>query len=268
MTWFQVLLLGIVQGATEFLPVSSSGHLVLARYWLGWPDPGIALDTVLHVGTLLALLVYFWRDLLTLAQAAWLSLRHRSLEDPQARLAWALVLGTIPGVLLGVIFEDTIEALFGAPQAAAGFLLVTALLLTFSERFGSQGRALESLTWRDAILIGLAQALAIAPGISRSGATIAVGLLLGFRRNDAARFSFLLAIPIVGGGGAYQILKLLITPSPIVSLSTMGLGLLAAAFTGYAAVTSLLAFVRQRGLYPFAIYCATVGLVTLAVILL
>ena len=248
MTWFQVLILGIVQGATEFLPVSSSGHLVLTRFWLGWPDPGLVLDTILHLGTLAALLVYFWRDLLALAQAAWLSLRHRSLADPQARLAWALVVGTIPGVLLGVLFDDLVEALFGAPQAVAGFLLVTALLLTFSERFGSQGRALESLSWRDAILIGLAQAAALAPGISRSGATIAAGLLLGLRRDAAARFSFLLAIPIVGGGGAYQLLKLLTTSAPPASLGSIGIGLLAAALTGYAAVAGLLAFVRQRSL--------------------
>jgi len=266
-SWLQAIFLGILQGATEFLPVSSSGHLVLVPYLLGWTRHSLALDVLLHVGTMVAVVIYFWNDLWTLALAALESVRTRSLADPQARLAWALVIGSIPAALIGFLFEDFVEGLFGTPRAAAAFLLGTALLLVLSEYLSTRERALETLTWRDALLIGLAQTLALAPGLSRSGATIAAGLLLGYRRDEATRFSFLLAVPIVLGGGAYQLLKAALSGMGQADWLVMGLGGLAAGVTGYFAIAGLLAYVRRHPLYPFAAYCALFGLLVLTGIL-
>lgn len=267
MTLWQAILLGILQGATEFLPVSSSGHLVIVPHLLGWPDPGLALDTILHLGTLVAIIVYFWSDLWRLARAALVSLRRRQLDDPDARLAWAIVLATIPGGVLGVLLEDFFEQLFGRPTAAAAFLLVTAALLLISEYFGKRELPITAMSWWHALWIGLAQALAIVPGLSRSGSTIAAGLLLGYRREDAARFSFLLAVPIVLGGGLYQVYKLLRAGIGVVQLQIFGVGFLAAAVTGYLAIAGLLMLVRRRSLWPFALYCATFGLLVLTGVL-
>jgi len=266
MTLIQALLLGILQGATEFLPVSSSAHLVIFPHLLGWPDPGLAFDMLLHLGTLVAVVFYFRHDLWQLIVAAWESLRRRKIETPEARLAWLLVLATLPGALLGFLFEDQVGEIFGMPRAAAAFLLVTAALLALSELLSRRARALEALTWRDALVIGLAQALAIVPGLSRSGATMATGLLLGYRREDAVRFSFLLAIPIVLGGGVYQLLKLLLDGMAGVGGPAL-VGMLTAALTGYAAIAGLLALVRRHALWPFVAYCALLGLLVLTGIL-
>ncbi len=266
MTFIQALLLGILQGATEFLPVSSSGHLVIFPHLLGWSEPGLAFDTLLHLGTLAAVIFYFRRELWQLAVAVWDSLRRRKLDTAEARLAWFLVLATIPGALLGFLFEDQVEQLFGMPRTVAIFLLVTAALLAISELLSRRSRGLETLTWRDALMIGLAQAAAILPGLSRSGATIAAGLLLGYRREESTRFSFLLAIPIVLGGGLYQLLKLVMAGfSGVGSLALVGM--LAAALVGYAAISGLLALVRRHALWPFVAYCALLGVLVLTGIL-
>jgi len=266
MTFIQALLLGILQGATEFLPVSSSGHLVIFPHLLGWSEPGLAFDTLLHLGTLAAVIFYFRRELWQLAVAVWDSLRRRKLDTVEARLAWFLVLATIPGALLGFLFEDQVEQLFGMPRTVAIFLLVTAALLALSELLSRRSRGLETLTWRDALMIGLAQAAAILPGLSRSGATIAAGLLLGYRREESTRFSFLLAIPIVLGGGLYQLLKLVMAGfSGVGSLALVGM--LAAALVGYAAISGLLALVRRHALWPFVAYCALLGVLVLTGIL-
>lgn len=266
MTWIQALLLGMLQGATEFLPVSSSGHLVILPHLFDWPEPGLAFDTLLHLGTLAAVLFYFRRDLLRLAVAAWDSLRRRSVDNPDARLAWLLVLATLPGAVIGFLLEDQVEALFGMPVAAAAFLLVTAGVLALSELLSRRNRSLEALTLRDALLIGLAQMLAIIPGLSRSGATIAAGLLLGYRREESTRFSFLLAIPIVLGGGLYQLLKLAAGGATDFGGLVL-VGMAAAALTGYAAISALLALVRRHALWPFVIYCAVFGLLVLTGVL-
>ncbi|MGC9523508.1 MAG: undecaprenyl-diphosphatase UppP [Anaerolineae bacterium] len=263
MTTWQAILLGILQGLTEFLPVSSSGHLVIVPYLLGWPDPGLAVDAMLHLGTLLAIVVFFWADIWRLVKAAVVSLQRRSLADPDSRIAWGLVVATIPGALLGFFFEDLFERLFGMPRAAAAFLLVTALLLILSEVMSKRFRPIAALSWLDALLIGLAQSLAIAPGISRSGSTIAAGMLLGFHREEAARFSFLLAIPITFGSGAFQLLKLL-TGTPVMAAPAVVLsGMVAAAVAGYLAIAALLALVRRQSLLVFAVYCGVLGLAVL-----
>lgn len=267
MSWWQAILLGVLQGVTEFLPVSSSGHLVIVPYLLGWPAPGLMLDTILHLGTLVAIVVYFWGDLWRLLKAAWRSLRLRRLDDPDARLAWAIVVGTIPAAIIGFLWQDLFEQLFGMPQAAAGFLLVTAALLLLAEYFGKREMPLAVMPWWHAVLIGLAQALAIAPGLSRSGATIAAGLLLGYRREEATRFSFLLAVPIILGSGLYSLLQVAQAGLDLSHFPVLGAGFLAAALTGYLAIAGLLLLVRRRSLWPFAVYCAALGTLVLSGVL-
>ena len=267
MSIWQAILLGILQGAAEFLPISSSGHLVIVPYLLGWSDPGLVMGAVLHLGTMVAVLVFFWEDLWRIAIAALNSIRRRSMLDPDARLAWFIILGTIPAAVIGFLLEDFFEELFGMPKATAGFLLCTAALLLIAERIGRQERPLTALLGSHALLIGLAQTLAIAPGLSRSGSTIAAGLALGYRREDATRFSFLLSVPIVLGSGAYQLLKLLTGEAAAPAIGVLGAGFLAAALVGYLAIAGLLALVRRQSLWPFAAYCALLGSLVLTGVL-
>lgn len=265
---FQALILGIVQGATEFLPISSSGHLVLVPWLLGWEDPGLAFDAFLHLGTLVAVLAYFRHDLWRLALAWISSVRERSLSDPQARLAWLIILGTLPAVVMGFTLEGLFERLFAAPLWVSIFLLVTGLLLFLGERVRKSESRMESLTWLDALLIGLAQGVALAPGVSRSGATISAGLWRGLGREEAARFSFLLATPAILGANLLQLWELARLSGVGEVASTFLLGFLAAAVSGYLAIRFFLAFLKRRSLYPFSLYCWLLGTLTLLLALL
>ncbi|MBC7226198.1 MAG: undecaprenyl-diphosphate phosphatase [Thermoflexales bacterium] len=272
----RALFLGLLQGATEFLPVSSSGHLVLVPWLLGWPIPGLAFDTLVHWGTAVAVIAYFWRDWAALIRGAWHGLRTRSLNDPATRLLLLLIVATIPGALAGALLEDFFEGMFARPAAAAGFLLLTAAILTLAEsawarRSASGGdppRALSALSWPDALTVGLAQAVAILPGVSRSGATIAAGLGRGLDRESAARFSFLLSTPIILGAGAMQVLKLFRAGGWAGEAPTLIVGFLAALVSGGLSIHFLLRYVRRRPLYPFALYCALLGILGLAVAVL
>lgn len=269
MDLLEALILGIVQGATEFLPVSSSGHLVLVPWWLGFEDQPLFFDVVLHLGTLVAVLVYFWRDWLTLARAGITALRNRTLQDPDARLLLLIVIGTIPAALAGVLLEGVFEAAFAEPRAAALFLFVTAGLLVLGERLHAADRPLSDLTIRDALVIGTAQAFAIFPGISRSGSTIAVGIMRGLPRPVAARFSFLLATPIIFGAGAKQGLDVL-TGSVTIGDDMTGplvVGFLAAVVVGLMSIWFLMRLLQVRRLYGFAVYCAVFGALSLLVAL-
>jgi undecaprenyl-diphosphatase len=187
--------------------------------------------------------------------------------DQEGRLAWLILVGSIPAALLGLAFEDFFEMLFGTPPVASALLIVTAALLTFSEWRGTQGRDLPSLTWFDALLIGLGQATAIAPGISRSGATMAAGLVRGVRRAAAARFSFLLSTPVILGAGVWQLKDLLADSGWTAHLLPLGIGFLAAAISGYLCIRFLLNYLRRGKLYPFAVYCTLAGLFCLVVAL-
>jgi undecaprenyl-diphosphatase len=261
---WQALVLGIVQGATEFLPVSSSGHLVLVPWLLGWENLGLAFDTMLHLGTLTAVVVFFWDDLRGLVAGALFSLKERSLAgDPRRKLAWCIVLGTVPAAVLGFAFEDLFEALFAAPVYVGILLLATGVLLIIGERLGQKALGLDQLGWADALLVGLGQALAIAPGISRSGATMSAGLCRGLHREAAARFSFLLSTPIILGAGVYKLKDLWGMPLAAESPLPLLFGFLAAAITGFLSIRFLLGYLRRKSLYPFAAYCWAVGLVTL-----
>ena len=281
MNLFQAFFLGVLQGATEFLPVSSSGHLVLVPWLLGWASPGLAFDAVVHWGTALAVIAYFWRDWVCLVRAAFLSLRALTLRrlraepslEPSpgsrdARLAWFILLGTVPAALIGWLLEDFFEEMFARPAAAAAFLLVTAALLTASERLGRRERNLDALAWPDVLLVGFAQALAIFPGISRSGSTIAAGLKRGLRREPAARFSFLLATPVILGAGLLKVVDLAQMGGLAAQVPTLAIGFAAAAVVGFACIHFLLRYLQRHRLYPFAVYCAILGLVCLVVALI
>jgi len=251
-------LLGILQGATEFLPVSSSGHLVLVPWLLGWPAPGLAFDVVVHWGTALAVIVYFWRD--------WVNIVKEARFFPK-NLASLILLGTLPAALLGYLLEDFFEGMFARPVAAAGFLLVTATLLAATEWLGRRERDLDKLTWLDALIVGLAQALAILPGISRSGATIAAGLARGLRREPAARFSFLLATPIILGAGLLKVMDLAQTGDLAAQAPMLVVGFVTAGVVGFGCIHFLMRYLQRRRLYPFAVYCAVVGIACLLVAL-
>jgi len=267
MTLLQAILLGALQGATEFIPVSSSGHLVLLPWLLNWPEPGLAFDAIVHWGTVLAVLAVFWRDLGRLFQAGLKSLRTRSLADPEARIAWWIVIGTIPAAVIGYLFQDFFKALFATPVAAAIFLLITGLILSISERLGTRTREAEEMSWLDALWVGLAQAAAIAPGISRSGATIAAGLLLGVKRAAAARFSFLLVVPAILGAGILSLLDLADAGGLAGQWPQLVAGFLTAAISGYLCIRFLLNYLRRGRLYVFAVYVWLFGAASLIVAL-
>ncbi len=264
MSILQAILLGLLQGAAEFLPVSSSGHLVIVPWLLGWNSPTLTFDTVVHLGTLIAVMIYFFRDILSLLHAWWHSIRARRIETTEARLAWLLLASSVPGGLLGYLLDDWFERMFSAPVIAAGLLLVTGALLVASERLSKRDRSLDKMTLADAIWVGLAQAFAIAPGISRSGATISAGLLRGLKRDDAARFSFLLGIPIIAASAVFQLLKTTFDASSAEMLYLV-LGFVAALASGYFAIRFLLKYVRSHSLRPFAYYCWALGVLALAI---
>lgn len=267
MTILQAILLGAVQGATEFLPISSSAHLVLVPWAFGWQiDEGFTFpfDVLVQWGTLLAVITYFRQDLWTVARGALRALwRRRPLSEPGARLAWLLVLSAIPAAVLGLLGKSLVEASLLRPWAVSIFLLGTALLLTIGERLGHRSSGLSDMGWRDAIWIGLAQALSLFPGISRSGATIAGGLLRDFRRADAARFSFLMAVPVMIGAGVVALIDLFSQPALMAHLGPLLIGFLTAAVIGYLAIAWLLSYLARGSLRGFAIYCTVVGLLGL-----
>jgi undecaprenyl-diphosphatase len=247
--------MGIVQGATEFIPVSSSGHLVLVPWLLGWEPLGFTFDVIIHWGTLVGVVVYFWHDLVNIATGVLRGLAQRQpFGTWDARLGWLIVLATIPAVIVGYLFEDQFEALFARPSWVAFFLLVTGGLLWLSETLGRRVRHLESVTPLDAFLIGVAQMAAITPGISRSGATIAMALVRGLERPAAARFSFLMMIPIVFGAGLLKFIQLLQEGATGETVLLLVLGFIAAAITGYICIAFLLRFLATHSVRAFAVY--------------
>jgi undecaprenyl-diphosphatase len=273
MSLLQALVLGLVQGATEFIPISSSGHLVLLPWLLGWDTAPLAFDTTVHWGTLAAVLAVFWRDLWELLVAFLGSIaaglrRERAQDVNRAWLAWGIVLGSLPAALAGFLLENFFEGLFGKPAAAAALLLVTAGILALSERLSHAVRPLRRINMLDALTIGFAQALAIMPGISRSGTTIAAGMARGIEREAAARFSFLLSTPVILGAGLYKLLDLNAAGGMGELAGALVVGFFAAAITGYLCIRWLLHFLARRPLYLFAIYCLLFGLFNLCVVVL
>jgi undecaprenyl-diphosphatase len=252
-------ILGIVQGLTEFLPISSSAHLILVPRLLGWNDAFIdstAFDVMLHMGTLVALLAYFWRDLIGLLGAWLASIRDRRIgADPQRRLAWLLVVSVIPAAILGAGLESFFDEAFREHyQWIAVFVLVGAILLWLGERRGRQARSLDGMVLRDAVTIGVAQAIALFPGISRSGVTIAAGLLLGLTREAAARFSFLMAVPVIAGAGIWKSRTLIGADLGGAEEGQLVVGIVASALFGFLAIAFLLRFLRSNPTTIFVAY--------------
>ena len=269
MTLIQSLLLGFIQGLTEFLPVSSSAHLVIIPYLLKWnilPTEAFIFDVLVQVASLIAVFAYFWRDILAILRAVLNGLlQRRPLADPQSRLGWFIILATIPAGITGLFFKDLIQNTFNSPKMTAIFLLGTAGLLFLAERIGKRIRSLAQITWKDALVIGLFQALAPLPGISRSGATITGGMLRDLERPAAARFSFLLSIPIMLAAGLLAILDLIKIPNLVSLLPIYIPGFLMAAVVGYLAIRWLIGFLGRRPLYIFSVYCLVVGLFVLII---
>jgi len=259
----QLVVLALVQGLSEFLPISSSGHLILVPSVLGWPDQGLAFDVAVHIGTLFAVVTYFRAQLVAMARAWFGSLTGRGLTA-DARLAWCVVVGTIPVGLAGFFLSGWIEEMLRNPLFVAGTLTLFGLLMWIADRFGRRLRDEYTIGWSDAILLGCAQALALMPGTSRSGVTMTMARTLGLTREAAARFSFLLAVPGIGMAGAYEFMQLLQRPADGVDWPLMSLGVAVAAITGYLCIHWLLKVIGRIGLAPFAIYrFAVAGLILL-----
>jgi undecaprenyl-diphosphatase len=277
---FQSIVLGIIQGLTEFLPISSSAHLLIVPWLFGWKDPAITsiqFDVALHMGTLIAVLVYFAADWRRLIVAFVRSLVERRIgDDPDRRLAWFLVIGSIPGAIVGVLAESKIDDLFHKPENVrtgiviiAIMMILLAVLLWLAERIGKRTFDLRNLSFGTAVAIGVSQALAVIPGVSRSGSTITAGLFMNLKRESAARFSFLLATPIVLGAGLKKLYDALQEPSGAITSAQWPayiFGFLAAAIAGFFCIYFLLRYLQRNSTLPFIVYRVLLGIVLLILI--
>ena len=255
----QALVIGVVQGLTEFLPISSSGHLIVVPYLFGWTDPfltSLAFGVVLHVGTLVALLVYFWRDWARLVPAGLAAVRDRSFAgDPDRKLAWMIAATMPPAIAAGLLLNDFFEQEVRQPVLVAVMLVIGAAILWMTDRLGRRTAGMEHLGFGGAFFVGCAQALALVPGISRSGISISAALALGLTREAAARFSFLMAAPIIAGAGAYQIRELGAGEAGVaVEVGPLGVGFLPAARAGLVAIAGLLRYLRGHPMTIFVGY--------------
>jgi undecaprenyl-diphosphatase len=258
---FQSIILGITQGLGEFLPISSTAHLILAPYFFGWQDPGLSFDVALHVGTLIAVMAFFWRDWVDIFKSAVNGIFHTNYKlkttclagrqaNYEPKLLWLLIIASVPGAIFGFLFDDYAEYVFRNPLLIAFTLSVVGLILYLVDKYAKHKKDINHISIKDAIWIGLSQAIAIIPGVSRSGATMTTGLALGLSRDQAARFSFLLSTPIIFGAAILKVPHLLqagIT-LPII------LGIIAAAVSGYLAIKYMLRFIQKVGYAPFFWY--------------
>lgn len=265
MSWFEAIVLGIVQGLTEFLPISSSAHLLILSQLFGWSDPGAAFTAVTQIGTETAVIVYFRRDIARIIRMWALSWRRPELRSTiDARMGWYVIVGTIPIGVLGLAFADQIETAARNLWLVAGTLIVFGVLLAVADAYGAHRRPLASLTTRDGIVFGFGQALALIPGVSRSGATITTGLAMGYTREAAARYAFLLAIPAVLASGLYEATKIgddasaQWGPTIVATIVAFGVGL--------AVIAWLLRWVSTRTYLPFVLYRIALGLLVLVLL--
>lgn len=261
---------GAVQGLAEFLPISSSGHLLLLHSVTHFSvGKDLTFDVALHMGTLLALIVFFWRDLWRLAVAWFSSFRHWDVrQNADQRLAWLLVLASVPGAIAGVLLEKTAETTFRSPALVGVVIIVAGVILWAADRYAEQRDDVQQLGWRQALLIGIAQAVALVPGVSRSGATITIGRLLRLTRSAAARFSFLMSAPILAGAGAKQLFALRHETLTSTQRADFVIGMVVAAVVGYLAIGFLLRYIAKHSYSVFMWYRVLLGLTTLVVIYL
>lgn len=267
MGWAEAAFLGLVQGLTEFLPVSSSAHLrILGPLLPSGGDPGAAFTAITQIGTEAAVLLYFRRELAAIATGWWRSLRSAGRDtDADGRMGWLILVGTLPIALLGLAFSGFIETTLRNLYLTAAMLIVFGLLLGWAERRGAQTKQLRSLSWRDGLLFGLAQAMALIPGVSRSGGTITAGLLMGYTREAAARYAFLLAVPAVLLSGGYQLLKswgdaAMLAAGPTLLATVIAFGV------GYGVIVVFLRLVSTQGYWPFVVYRVLLGLLVIALL--
>jgi undecaprenyl-diphosphatase len=260
MTVFQALVLGILQGLAEFLPISSSAHLALAPWAFGWPEPGLGVDVALHVGTLVAVLVYFRDEWIRLIVAALEIVRTQRIESVEQRRVVYLIVATIPGGVAGLLLNDYAESTFRSPVLIGSALAVMGVVLWLVDRVRPADRPLESIGWSDAILIGVAQAAALLPGVSRSGATITAGRALSFDRASAATFSFLMSMPIIAAAAVFKVPHLLRSGGASLPLLV---GVLASAISGWLAIAIVMRYVRSHSYGIFAAYRVVIGLAVL-----
>ncbi len=258
MSTIQAIVLGIVQGLTEFLPVSSSGHLRIVPALLGWDDPGTSFTAVIQLGTMAAVVIYFWKDLWRITTAWFASLRDKTRrQDLDARMGWYLIIATIPIGLLGLAFKDQITSGARDLRLIAGTLIVGGLVLLYAEKVGSRRKSVADVDTRDGVAIGLAQSLALVPGVSRSGATISAGLFLGYKREDAARFSFLLSIPAVVLSGLFSLKDVGEHNGPGTSATIIAT--IVSFVVGYAAIAWFLRYLTSHSTAVFVWYRLALG---------
>ena len=281
MEYLAAVILGVVQGLTEFLPVSSSAHLILVPWLFGWVPEGLVFDVAVHIGTSVAVLVYFWRDWVELAQEMWRGLAQRDpFGNPKRRLAWFLVAGTLPAVVAGLALEKHIESHLRSPLITVATLTVFGLLLYYAERKGTQTRGLDDFNWGDSFWIGVSQAVALIPGVSRSGITMTAAMLRDVDKPAAARYSFLLSTPIIVGAvalEAWKLTRISLYPLPTtypagaaapgVNWGVMAVGIASAAITGFLGIRYLLRYLQSNSVLPFVIYRIILAAVVLAVYL-
>lgn len=260
MTTVQAVILGLFQGLGEFLPISSSAHLVLAPWLFGWTDPGLTFDIALHIGTLVAVVVYFWKD--------WLRLVNKGLSDARSTdgsLFWYLVAATIPGAIAGFLLEKKAETIFRSPLLIAIMLIIAGIILYWADRKSTKDIEMSKITFKTSLMIGLSQALAIIPGVSRSGITMTMGLLLGLTREGAARFTFLLSTPIIFGAALVKLPYIVANPSLITT--DFMVGMVVSFLTGIASIGFLLRYVQTKSFLPFAWYRFILGTLVIVIVL-
>jgi undecaprenyl-diphosphatase len=266
MTIFQSLLLGVLQGLTEFIPVSSTAHLLIGQKILGIPADNAMFSflVLVQLGTIISLVVYFWKDLWALVKAFF----ARPFSTPMNRLAWYIIIATIPALIFGYLLKSAVETLFKTPLLEACIrLLISAMVLSLAEWLGRRNRTLEKMTWLDSLIVGIAQVLAVFPGASRSGTTISAGMARGLDRPSAARFAFLMSVPVMLAAGGYQSLDLLKMSGLGSFLFPLMIGVVTAGVVGWLAIKWLFSYLNRHSLYIFAGYCAVLGLGCLVVAL-
>lgn len=258
MTFLQAIILGLVQGIGEFLPISSSAHLIFIPQIFHWKDPGLTFDIALHIGTLIAVIIYFWKDWIKLIYCGF-----KDVKSTEGKLFWYIFFASIPGAIFGKLFESEAETVFRNLALIGTTLIVMGIILYFAEKVGRKSVKINQLGFRDSFIIGVSQALAIIPGISRSGVTMTTGLFLGLTKESAARFSFLLSTPIVFGAGIFKIKDMMHVP--IGNVSIFIIGIITAMISGLLSIKFLLNYLRDKGFGIFAVYRIVVGILLIGI---
>lgn len=265
MTWFEAIVLGVIQGLTEFLPISSSAHILILSQVFGWDDPGAAFTAVIQIGTECAVLLYFRHDLARIISAWFRSLGNHDLRGSlDARMGWYVIIGSLPIMVLGFLFREQIETVARNLWLVSCTLIVFGLVLGAADRYGAKGKEIDQLNARDGVVFGFGQALALIPGVSRSGATISAGLMLGYGREAATRYAFLLAIPAVLASGFFEALKIGSGPAP--DWPPTIVATLISFTIGYAVIAWLIRYVATNSYTPFVVYRVCLGLLVLTLL--